>query len=119
MDCGEQALLPAVRGAGPDTLVVAGGFSCKTQIADSGTGRHALHLAEVMKAAREGAPAAGGPVPCPGRGLPGAERPGAPVRVEGPRPASAPGRWDEEDITLAVLAELALRYLARDRGRPW
>ena len=42
-----------------------------------------------------------------------------PVRVERPRPASAPGRWNEEDITLAVLAELALRYLARDRGRPW
>ena len=27
--------------------------------------------------------------------------------------------WDEEDIRLAVLAGLALRYLARDRGRPW
>ncbi|WP_175407737.1 FAD-linked oxidase C-terminal domain-containing protein, partial [Streptomyces sp. TRM64462] len=32
MDCGEQALLPAVRDAGPDTFVVAGGFSCTTQI---------------------------------------------------------------------------------------
>jgi Fe-S oxidoreductase len=51
MDCGEQALLPAVREAGPDTLIVADGFSCKTQIADSGTGRHALHTAEVMKRA--------------------------------------------------------------------
>jgi DnaJ domain len=42
-----------------------------------------------------------------------------PVRVEGPRPARPAGAWDEEDIRLAVLAELALRYLARDRGRPW
>jgi curved DNA-binding protein CbpA len=42
-----------------------------------------------------------------------------PVRVEGPRPARPAGGWDEEDIRLAVLAELALRYLARDRGRPW
>jgi hypothetical protein len=42
-----------------------------------------------------------------------------PVRVEGPRPARPADGWDEEDIRLAVLAELALRYLARDRGRPW
>ncbi|MBV9204217.1 MAG: hypothetical protein JO037_02155, partial [Actinobacteria bacterium] len=61
MDCGEQALLPAVRDAGPDTLVVADGFSCQTQIADSGTGRHALHLAEVMQLARDGRKPAGGP----------------------------------------------------------
>jgi hypothetical protein len=61
MDCGEQALLPAVRRADPDTLVVADGFSCQTQIADAGSGRRALHLAEVMKTAREGAPAAGVP----------------------------------------------------------
>ena len=42
-----------------------------------------------------------------------------PVRVEPPRPASPAIGWDEEDIRLAVLAELALRYLAQDRGRPW
>ena len=35
MDCGEQALLPAVRKAPPDTVIVADGFSCKTQIADA------------------------------------------------------------------------------------
>ncbi|WP_149179718.1 FAD-binding and (Fe-S)-binding domain-containing protein [Streptomyces sp. TRM49041] len=55
MDCGEQALLPAVRGADPGTLVVADGFSCKTQIEHAGTGRYALHVAEVMKLARDGA----------------------------------------------------------------
>ena len=42
-----------------------------------------------------------------------------PVRVEGPRQASPPAGWDEQDIRLAVLAELALRYLALGRGRPW
>jgi hypothetical protein len=42
-----------------------------------------------------------------------------PVRVEGPRPAPPAGGWDEEDVRLAVLAELALRYLAQDRDRPW
>jgi curved DNA-binding protein CbpA len=42
-----------------------------------------------------------------------------PVRVEGPHPAPAPAApgADELDIRLAVLADLALRYLARER--PW
>jgi hypothetical protein len=53
MHCGEQALLPAVRRADPDMLIVADGFSCKTQIDDAGTGRHALHTAEVIKLARD------------------------------------------------------------------
>jgi Fe-S oxidoreductase len=53
MACGEQALLPAVREADPGTLIVADGFSCSTQIDDAGTGRHALHLAQVMKLARD------------------------------------------------------------------
>ena len=60
----------------------------------------------------------------PGRVTPPARMPGpplraGPVRVEGPRPAPPTGGWDEEDVRLAVLAELALRYLARDRSRPW
>ena len=49
MDCGEQALLPAVRQVDPDTPVVADGFSGKTPIADAGTRRRALHVAEVMQ----------------------------------------------------------------------
>ena len=32
MACGERSLLPAVRDAAPDTLVLADGFSCRTQI---------------------------------------------------------------------------------------
>jgi FAD/FMN-containing dehydrogenase/Fe-S oxidoreductase len=51
-DCGDQALLPAVRAAERDTVVVADGFSCQTQIGQSDTGRHALHLAQVMQLAR-------------------------------------------------------------------
>jgi curved DNA-binding protein CbpA len=51
--------------------------------------------------------------------VPGPPLRAGPVRVDGPYPAPlAPGRG-EEDIRLAVLAELVLRYLARDRGRPW
>jgi hypothetical protein len=43
-------LLPAVRAALPDTLIVADGFSCREQIAQA-TGRHAMHLAELLKMA--------------------------------------------------------------------
>ncbi|MDQ2883129.1 MAG: FAD-binding protein [Actinomycetota bacterium] len=56
LQCGEQALLPAVRSADLDTVIVADGFSCKTQIEQAGTGRGALHVAQVMKLAREHGP---------------------------------------------------------------
>ncbi len=52
--CAEQGLLPAVREADPDTLVIADGFSCRTQIEDAHTGRHPVHLAEVVNAAARG-----------------------------------------------------------------
>ena len=44
---GERVILPAVRAAGPDTAVVADGFSCRTQI-DEHTPRRPLHLAELL-----------------------------------------------------------------------
>ena len=44
---GELALLPAVRGAGPDAAVIANGFSCRHQIHD-GTGRQAEHIALLL-----------------------------------------------------------------------
>jgi FAD/FMN-containing dehydrogenase/Fe-S oxidoreductase len=47
---GELSLLPAVRAASDDTLVVASGTSCRHQIAD-GAGRQALHVARVLEAA--------------------------------------------------------------------
>jgi FAD/FMN-containing dehydrogenase/Fe-S oxidoreductase len=50
MLAGERALLPAVRSAQEGTLVVADGFSCRTQIA-AGTGRRALHSAQVLRMA--------------------------------------------------------------------
>ena len=40
-------LLPAVREASPDTLVLADGFSCRTQITQN-TDRHPVHLAEIL-----------------------------------------------------------------------
>ena len=47
---GELALLPAVRAAAPDTLIVADGFSCRHQIAD-GSGRTAIHVAVLLQRA--------------------------------------------------------------------
>ncbi len=52
---GERRLLPAVREAGDDTLVIADGFSCKTQIEEL-TDRRALHTAQVIKMAIEHGP---------------------------------------------------------------
>jgi len=47
---GERVLLPAVRQAGPDTLIIADGFSCREQISQT-TGRQPLHLAQVIQQA--------------------------------------------------------------------
>ncbi|MFD5468551.1 FAD-binding and (Fe-S)-binding domain-containing protein [Kitasatospora sp. NPDC127059] len=44
----ERVLLPELRAADPDTVVLADGFSCRTQIAQLADGRRALHLAELI-----------------------------------------------------------------------
>jgi Fe-S oxidoreductase len=56
--CGERALLPAVRQQPKDALILADGFSCRTQIAQL-TDRRALHLAEALKLGIDHGP--GGP----------------------------------------------------------
>jgi hypothetical protein len=53
--CGERVLLPAVRSASKDTLIIADGFSCREQI-EQLTGRRALHLAEVIQMALDKGP---------------------------------------------------------------
>lgn len=55
---GEMSLLPAVRGAEDDALILANGTSCRHQIAD-GTGRRALHIAQVLDAAMHRRPVTG------------------------------------------------------------
>jgi FAD/FMN-containing dehydrogenase/Fe-S oxidoreductase len=50
MRCGERALLPAVREAGPEDLLIADGYSCREQLAQSAH-RQALHLAQVLRMA--------------------------------------------------------------------
>jgi FAD/FMN-containing dehydrogenase/Fe-S oxidoreductase len=102
MDCGEQALLPAVRDAGAGTVVVADGFSCTTQIADAGTGRRALHVAQVIRLARE-------------RGRTALD--GAPPEalLRGERPPAPPMRRVVR--TAAPVAALALSGAALAAGR--
>ncbi|MFF9510937.1 FAD-binding and (Fe-S)-binding domain-containing protein [Streptomyces sp. NPDC014724] len=51
---GEQGVLPAVRAAPPGALVLADGFSCRTQIEEGGTGRRAMHLAEALALGLDG-----------------------------------------------------------------
>jgi Fe-S oxidoreductase len=48
---GERVLLPAVRNAPADALIISDGFSCREQILQA-TGRRALHLAEAMLLAK-------------------------------------------------------------------
>lgn len=48
--CGERVLLPAVRGAAKDTIIIADGFSCREQIRQL-TDRQGLHTAEVLEMA--------------------------------------------------------------------
>ena len=50
MRCGERVLLPAVRETPADQLVIAGGYSCREQIAQA-TGHRVHHPAEVLRMA--------------------------------------------------------------------
>jgi hypothetical protein len=83
MQCGEQALLPAVREAEPDALVIANGFSCKTQIEQAEVGRQALHVGQVIKMALDHGVTgyAGGPPEEPYYEV----RPSAPARLRAAR----------------------------------
>jgi FAD/FMN-containing dehydrogenase/Fe-S oxidoreductase len=59
MKAGERVLLPSVRSAPADTMVVTNGFSCRSQI-EHATQRTPLHLAQVARAAMRGDGAAAG-----------------------------------------------------------
>ncbi len=102
MRVGERVLLPEVRRAPKDTIIVADGFSCRTQILDA-TGRRALHLAEVLEMAeREGPRGPAGDYP---------ERQYAPDHSADARPS---GRA----VLIAALAGAsALAWLATTRRR--
>jgi Fe-S oxidoreductase len=54
-DVGEHRLMPMVRSAGREVILIADGFSCKTQISEL-TDRRALHTAQVLKMALDEGP---------------------------------------------------------------
>ncbi|WP_199516652.1 FAD-binding and (Fe-S)-binding domain-containing protein [Nucisporomicrobium flavum] len=91
--CAERVLLPAVRDADPGDVILADGFSCRTQVEQSDSGaRRGVHLAELLAAGLDGDD---------GRGVPEqrwADRPTAPGR---------PVRW----LTSAVVAATAAATL--------
>lgn len=51
----ERVLLPAVRHAAPEAIIVTDGFSCHHQIEEL-SDRESLHLAQVLELALGGAP---------------------------------------------------------------
>jgi FAD/FMN-containing dehydrogenase/Fe-S oxidoreductase len=57
--CAEDKLMPALRSTDPSVLVLADGFSCRTQIRELATDRQPMHVAQVLAAALS---AAGGSV---------------------------------------------------------
>jgi Fe-S oxidoreductase len=104
MKIGDRTLLPAVRGAAPDTTIVADGFSCRTQI-EQGSPRRALHVAEVLRLAYERR---------------GEEAPRLPAYAERRLPSDAaavPGWAPAVAAALALSGWIVGRRLARrDRG---
>ncbi len=102
--CAESVLLPALRDAAPDNVILADGFSCRTQVheLDSG-GREALHLAEVLDRALRGVAVRGDLMP--------GDRPATPSRLltRGVALGAA--------ATFATAAAALLRRQARGRSR--
>ncbi len=101
--CGERVLLPKVRAAPSDALVVADGFSCRSQIEQGNTGRRALHAAQVLAVAPRYGPA----------GPPGAHPESAAAR----RPEAAPARRAARvAVAGAIVTAVAggLTYARRD-----
>jgi FAD/FMN-containing dehydrogenase/Fe-S oxidoreductase len=52
--CAEDKLMPALRKADPDALVLADGFSCRTQIRELSADHRPMHIAQVIAAALRG-----------------------------------------------------------------
>jgi hypothetical protein len=104
MAVAEQGVLPAVREAAPDGLVLADGFSCRTQIEQGDTGRRALHLAEALALGLEGNLPSRQPERL-------AERPSQPSRAA--RWAATAGAAALTAAAATAAVRPALRYLRR------
>jgi FAD/FMN-containing dehydrogenase/Fe-S oxidoreductase len=92
--CGERVLLPAVRNADPDALIIADGFSCREQIAQH-TGRRAVHLAEAIRLAL-----------------------GPPAELDAPRRTGFVSRHPLAAVGAAALLGAGVGYLLTNRSKP-
>jgi FAD/FMN-containing dehydrogenase/Fe-S oxidoreductase len=102
MQVGELVLLPAVRRVPKDAILVADGFSCRTQI-EQATERRALHLAEVIDLAARFGPD-GPPGGFPERAVPTDDA----ARIAGTKAAA---------LGLAAAGAAAAWYLRRHAQR--
>ncbi|MFE9174842.1 FAD-binding and (Fe-S)-binding domain-containing protein [Streptomyces sp. NPDC007126] len=79
--CAERVLLPRLREEDESTVVLADGFSCRTQIHEFDSGGHeGVHLAELLASALPGGPAADPEVPGSAYGTAPGVRPEGPSR---------------------------------------
>jgi Fe-S oxidoreductase len=102
MACGERVLLPKVREAPDDALIVTAGFSCRSQI-EHATNRRALHVAQVIQLARDhGAEGPSGPHP---------------ERAVAPKPRPGPGRRVARATTLAAITAGSIAAFAFAKSR--
>jgi FAD/FMN-containing dehydrogenase/Fe-S oxidoreductase len=97
MTIGEQGVLPAVRDTAPDAVVLADGFSCRTQIDQAGTGRGALHLAEALAMRLDG------PLP--------ADRPEKLADRPRPRPGAARAATAAALVTAGAATAATVKWL--------
>jgi FAD/FMN-containing dehydrogenase/Fe-S oxidoreductase len=100
----EHKLLPIVRDAAPETLLIADGFSCKTQV-EQLTDRRPLHTAQVIKMAIEHGPA-GPPAVRPERDYPD-------VRLDAHERAGGAAIAAGAGVTLAAAGAAAARLARR------
>jgi FAD/FMN-containing dehydrogenase/Fe-S oxidoreductase len=54
---GERVLLPAINASAPDTMIIADGFACRSQIRQFCRGRNPLHLAQALNLNSQSSPA--------------------------------------------------------------
>ncbi|MBW3590919.1 MAG: 4Fe-4S dicluster domain-containing protein, partial [Actinobacteria bacterium] len=103
---GQRRLIPKVKDASDETLLVADGFSCKSQI-EHLTSRRALHLAQVLRMAGNGEDPRLGARP----------EDGHPDAVQSPQPTRA--EWLILGLTgVACMAPWIRRYRRKAFGRP-
>jgi hypothetical protein len=101
IQCGERVLLPAVRTASPETLIITNGFSCHEQILQQAE-RESFHLAQVLQLARKV----------------GREKTNSGAEPNTPEPAPGKGTLVAAGVALAGLAGAAGAIYLHKRSHP-